>query len=225
MGKGKDDTSTNDAYKLSLTDMSREIRWLDRKLYLTSQKDKAKTRIVMRNEIYWCDYGIGVGSEMDKCRPSVVIQVDSYNSTSGNTIVAPITHDNPNYSCMMPIKTRYDKNGDILLDGAINVSNLMCVCKSRLGDRIDVLDKDEIKDLNNILYQHLSIDEYIKVLEKRIKSKDKYIEQLKEKRKQDVEFTEHLKALCNANNKKQVIEFIENLLQSEDNCDKIKSIQ
>lgn len=225
MSKDKEDVTENDVYKLSLTDMSREIRWLDRKLYLTSQKDNAKARIVMRNEIYWCDYGVGVGSEMDKCRPSVIIQVDSYNSTSGNTIVAPITHDDPSYSCMMPIKTRRDENGDIVLDGAINVSNLMCVCKSRLGDRIDVLDVEEIKDLNNILYQHLSIDAYIKVLEKRIEAKDKYIEQLKEKRKKEVEFTEQLKTLCGVKNKKQIIEFIENLLQSSDDCDIVKSIQ
>ena len=84
MSKGKEDIAENDVYKLSLTDMSKEIRWLDRKLYLISQKDNAKARVVMRNEIYWCDYGVGVGSEMDKCRPSVIIQVDSYNSTSGN---------------------------------------------------------------------------------------------------------------------------------------------
>lgn len=226
MSKNKEDNViADDVYKLSLTDMSKEIKWLDRKLYLTSQKDNAKARVVKRNEIYWCDYGVGVGSEMDKCRPSVIIQVDSYNSTSGNTIVAPITHDDPSYSCMMPIKTRHGENGEIVLDGAINVSNLMCVCKSRLGDKIDVLDVDEIKDLNNILYQHLSIDEYIKVLERRIEAKDKYIEQLKEKRKKEVEFTEQLKTLCSVKNKKQIIEFIENLLQSPKDCDKIKSIQ
>lgn len=227
MGKDKDKNNAvlDDSYKLSLTDVSREVKWLDRKLYLTSQKNNAKSRIVMRNEIYWCDYGVGVGSEMDKCRPSVIIQVDSYNSTSGNTIVAPITHDDPSYSCMMPIKTRFNKNGEIILDGAINVSNLMCVCKSRLGDKIDVLDVDEVKNLNNILYQHLSIDAYIKILEKRIEAKDKYIEQLKEKRKNEVEFTEQLKTLCGVKNKKQIIEFIENLLQSPEDCDKIKSIQ
>lgn len=222
MSKDEDNVMADEVYKLSLTDMSKEIKWLDRKLYLTSQKDNAKARVVKRNEIYWCDYGVGVGSEMDKCRPSVIIQVDSYNSTSGNTIVAPITHDNPNYSCMMPIKTRYDENGKITLDGSINVSNLMCVCKSRLGGQIDVLDNDEIKDLNNILYQHLSIDEYIKVLEKRIGAKDKYIEQLKEKRKKEVEFAEQLKTLCGVENKKQIIEFIKNLLQSSEDCDMIK---
>ena len=49
MSKGKEDIAENDVYKLSLTDMSKEIRWLDRKLYLTSQKDNAKARVVMRN--------------------------------------------------------------------------------------------------------------------------------------------------------------------------------
>lgn len=217
--------SRDETFMFSLTEISREVKWLDRKLYLTSQKENAKARIVKRNEIYWCDYGVGVGSEMDKCRPSVIIQVDSYNSTSGNTIVAPITHDNPTYSCMIPIKERYDETGEILLDGAINVSNLMCVCKSRLKDKIDVLDDEEIKDLNDVLYQHLAIDSYIKVLERRIKNKDEYIEKIKEKRKNDVEFTEELKKLCNAKNKTQIIEFIKKSLQTEADCDKIKSIQ
>lgn len=202
----------DESFMFSLTEMSNEIRWLDRKLYLTSQKDNAKTRIVKRNEIYWCDYGIGVGSEIDKCRPSVIIQVDSYNSTSGNTIVAPITHDKPTYSCMMPIKERCNETGEILLDGSINVSNLMCVCKSRLKDKIGTLDDEEIKALNNVLYRHLAIDSYVKLLEKRIKNKDEYIEQLKEKHKKDVEFTEELKILCNAKNKKQIIEIVKKYL-------------
>lgn len=215
----------DETFMFSLAEMSREIKWLDRKIYLTSQKDNAKSRIVKRNEIYWCDYGVGVGSEMDKCRPSVIIQVDSYNSTSGNTIVAPITHDNPTYSCMIPIKVRYNEPGEILLDGAINVSNLMCVCKSRLKDKIDVLDDEEIKDLNNVLYHHLAIDSYIKVLEKRIENKDKYIEQLKEKRKKDIELIEQLKDLCDVKNKTQIIEYIKKLLQSETDCGNIILIQ
>lgn len=78
------------------------------------------------------------------------------------------------------------------------------------------------EDLNNILYQHLSIDEYIKVLEKRIGAKDKYIEQLKEKRKKEVEFVDQLKTLCGVENKKQIIEFIKNMLQSSEDCDTIE---
>ena len=64
----------DETFMFSLAEMSREIKWLDRKIYLTSQKDNAKSRIVKRNEIYWCDYGVGVGSEMDKCRPRACLK-------------------------------------------------------------------------------------------------------------------------------------------------------
>lgn len=199
---------------IAISDCSKEIQWLDKKIFLSSLKHAASHRKILRDEIYWCEFGIGVGSEMNKKRPSVVIQVDSYNKTSGNTIVAPITHDENTLSCMIPIETRYDNDGNILLDGAINVSNLMCVSKARLGDKIGKLSHDEKIKLNNVLYKHLAIDKYIADLEKKIESKDKYIEELKEKRADDVKIIEEIKSICKINNKNKIKDYIIKLLES-----------
>jgi len=199
-------------YTMSLAQYSREIFWLDKKLYLSSLKDSVVGREVKRNEVYRCNFGIGVGSEMDKDRPSVIIQVNSFNSTSGNTIVAPITHDKGNISCLIPIKNRYDENGELVLDGKINVSNLMCVSKARLGDKVGELDADEIKDLNNALYHHLALDLYTKQLENTIKQKDKYIADLKEKRKNDNDFLNKIKKICKKYNKEDILKYLQKIV-------------
>lgn len=198
-------------YTMSLAQYSREIFWLDKKLYLSSLKDSVVGREVKRNEVYRCNFGIGVGSEMDKDRPAVIIQVNSFNSSSGNTIVAPITHDKGHISCLIPIKNRYDENGEIVLDGKINVSNLMCVSKTRLGDKVGELDKDEVKDLNDALYRHLALDTYIKQLENTLKQKEKYISELKAKRKSDNDFLNKIKKICKKYNKDDILQYLKEI--------------
>lgn len=199
-------------YTMSLSQYSREIFWLDKKLYLSSLKNSVVGREVKRNEVYRCNFGIGVGSEMDKDRPAVIIQINSFNSSSGNTIVAPITHDRGYISCLIPIKSRYDESGNIILDGKINVSNLMCVSKARLGDKIGELDKDEIKDLNDGLYQHLALDTYVKQLENTLKQKEKYISELKTKRKSDNDFLNKIKKICKKYNKDDILKYLKEMV-------------
>lgn len=199
-------------YMMSLSQYSQEIFWLDKKLYLSSLKNRVVGREIKRNEVYRCNFGIGVGSEMDKDRPAVIIQINSFNSSSGNTIVAPITHDKGHISCLIPIKDRYDESGNIILDGKINVSNLMCVSKARLGDKVGKLDKDEVKDLNDALYRHLALDTYIKQLENTIKQKEKYISELKEKRKADNDFLNKIKKICQKYNKEDILKYLQKLV-------------
>lgn len=59
------------------------------KIYLDTNSDKAKNRIVRRGEVDKCNFGIGIGSEMQKKRPRVIIQSDVGNINSSNVIVAP----------------------------------------------------------------------------------------------------------------------------------------
>lgn len=198
--------------QISLSDCSNELSWLDKKLFLNSISPSAKNRIVKRNEVYYCYFGVGIGSEMSKKRPCVILQVNSYNTTSGNTIVAPITHDTANLSCMIPVDERKDQNGNIILNGQINISNLMCVSKARLGDKICTLNSKEIKNLNSALYSHLAIDEYIKELERRIKSKDKYIDELKEARKKDRQFFNDLGTVFGVKNRERILKKAKDLL-------------
>lgn len=73
------------------------LKWMEEKFTLNLMSDRAKRRFIKRGQVYRCKLGIGIGSEMQKDRPCVIIQNNIGNQKSGNTIVAPITHDDSNF--------------------------------------------------------------------------------------------------------------------------------
>ena len=119
------------------------LEWLKTKLKLDAMSANAKRRTVKRGQVYRCNFGCGIGSEMNKERPAVVIQNDIGNLHSGNTIVIPITHDTSTLPCVASINPQIDVNGNIILDGQANASNILCVSKARLGDYICELSNRE----------------------------------------------------------------------------------
>lgn len=211
----KEEKEYRDMYKMTLSEYSKELFWLDKKIYLSSLKDKVVGRKIKRNEVYKCHFGVGVGSEMDKNRPSVIIQVNSFNFTSGNTIVAPITHDKGTISCLVPIEDRHDSDGKLILDGSINVSNLMCVSKARLGEKIAELSDDEIVRLNNALYDHLSLNRYIKQLNKTIEKREKQINKLKEQRDKNNSFYKELQELVGKKKPNDILKVVKELIDNK----------
>lgn len=40
------------------------LEWTKTKIYLDTNSDKAKNRVVRRVEVYKCNFGIGIGSEI-----------------------------------------------------------------------------------------------------------------------------------------------------------------
>lgn len=169
---------------IDLSKVQKYLDWLKRKLYLDKLAEKSKTRVVKRGQVYWCDFGIGIGSEMSKesPRPCVVLQQTVANIKSPNTIVAPVTHDTGHLPCLVPIRAYYSDGGDLILDGQVNVSNIVCVSKSRLGDFIADLDNSEIKNIEIAIATQLGIYGKYKSLKDKINSKDEYIKRLKEQR-------------------------------------------
>ena len=117
----------------------------------------AKNRFVKRGQVYWCEFGIGIGSEMSKetPRPCVVIQKTSINKNSSNTIVVPITHDTDTLPCLVPIREYFDSYGNKILDGQANVSNIVCISKSRLTKQICQLDSSELEEINKKIMHQL----------------------------------------------------------------------
>lgn len=122
------------------------LEWLKIKLYLDSNANNARRRIVKRGEVYSCNLGQGVGNEECKERPCVIIQDDAGNVNSPNTIVAPITHTTSNLPIVVPIPDKCDSLGNVILNGNVLLGNIVCVSKARLGDFITTLDrKDMVK--------------------------------------------------------------------------------
>ena len=174
-------SNKNEEPKILVSKVQHILEWTKTKIYLDTNSDKAKNRIVRRGEVYKCNFGIGIGSEMQKERPCVIIQSDVGNINSSNVIVAPITHTEKPIPSMAHITTQKDNNGITILDGQVNLSNIQTVSKARLGNYITKLSKEDIINIDNSLYVSLGLMKNIKRYEEKIENLNKYIEKLKEK--------------------------------------------
>lgn len=165
--------------QVELSKIQNLLDWIKTKIFLDAISVNATKRVIRRGEVYSCNFGIGIGSEIQKKRPCIIVQNNTRNYRSANVIVVPISHTNKNISCIVPIQTRTDDNGNVILDGYANVSNVMCVSKARLGSYITILNKDEIKNIDIELSAGLDLIDYYKQFERQLKDKDLYISKLK----------------------------------------------
>lgn len=155
------------------------LEWLKTKLFLDSNAERAKERIVKRGEVYKCNLGIGIGSEESKERPCVVLQRDKGNFESPNTIVAPITHTSSTLPVVVPITPKYNNSGDIILEGNVLLGNIVCVSKARLGDFVAKLEPSEMKAVDEAIAISLDIMRSYDKLRNILNDKLVYIDKLK----------------------------------------------
>ena len=165
--------------QIELLKIQNFLEWLKKKVYLDALSNTSTKRVVRRGEVYKCNFVIGIGSEIQKERPCVIVQNNTRNSHSGNVIVVPISHTNKRLSCIIPIENKKDENGNTILDGYVNISNLMCVSKARLGSYITSISKEEMKNIDTQLFAILDLFGYYKQFENQLKDKELYIEKLK----------------------------------------------
>lgn len=166
------------AINIDLTKTQQYLEWMKEKLYLNSKADSARKRKVLRGQVYRCHLGIGVGSEESKERPCVILQYNAANSTSPNTIVAPITHTTSTLNTVVPIQEKKDNNGDLLLDGNVLLGNVMCVSKARLGDLLTNLSPEEMRAVDEALAISFDLRRYYQTLENTYNDKLIYIDKL-----------------------------------------------
>ena len=167
---------------IDLAKVQKVLDWVKRLLYLDMVSVSSKKRLVKRGQVYWCDFGCAVGSEMQKNRPAVIIQNDLANSSSGNTIVIPITHDTATISCMAPVTQQLDSAGNVILDGQANTSNLMCVSKARLGNYICNLPNTDMTKIEEALARTIDLMKHYAKIERRLKDKLVFVAKLKKER-------------------------------------------
>ena len=167
---------------IDLAKVQKVLDWVKKLLYLDSVSVSSKKRLVKRGQVYWCDFGCAVGSEMQKNRPAVIIQNDLANSSSGNTIVIPITHDTATISCMAPVTQQLDSAGNVILDGQANTSNLMCVSKARLGNYICNLPNTDMIKIGEALARTIDLMKHYAKIERRLEDKLLFIAKLKKER-------------------------------------------
>lgn len=166
---------------ISLSKTQQYLDWLKTKLFLDSNAESAKKRVVKRGEVYKCYLGIGIGSEESKERPCVVLQRDKANLESPNTIVAPITHTSSTLPVVIPISPKYNNSGDVVLDGNVLLGNIVCVSKARLGDYVAKLEPSEMKAVDEAIAISLDIKGHYDKLNNILNDKLVYIDKLKER--------------------------------------------
>lgn len=144
---------------IELSGASDFFLWVKRQFELNRNASHAKNLQVKRGEVYWCEFGLNIGSEMSKTgpRPAVIVQNNPGNHTSPNTIVVPITHGSGTQYFLVPIAPQFRADGTLLLDGQVDVSNIVCVSKARLVKRITQLPNAEMCRINSALARMLSI--------------------------------------------------------------------
>ncbi len=161
------------------------IGWMRTKAHLNATAGKAARRLVKRGQVYWCHFGLNVGSEISKCtpRPAVVIQNFAANRHSGNTIVVPVTHNKSVLPCMVSVQV-LDEEGQTLLDGQVNTSNILCVSKARLADFICTLPGAKMREIDRSLAISLELMKYYQAEVEKYEKLKRYTERVKSQRNQ-----------------------------------------
>lgn len=184
------------------------LKWMYDKFSLNMISDRAKTRFVKRGQVYRCKLGIGIGSEMQKERPCVIIQNDVGNYRSGNTIVAPITHDSSKFPFLVPIGIYKDGSGSIILDGQVNVSNLTCVSKARLGNLVATLTNPDIMNIDIAIAKSVDLMAHYSKLKTRLDGKLEFIDKIRNERNEAEDFIEKLRKITGTETNEQLEKFI-----------------
>lgn len=203
---------------MQLSDVQKILDWLKVKLHLSSIAGAAAARTVHRGQVYRCNFGIGVGSEMQKDRPAVIVQNNIGNIRSTNTIVVPITHGAGAAPYTVPIAARHDSDGNLLLDGSVNASNLMCVSKARLGNHICNLSAAEMRAVDEALSKMVGLMHYYSDLQSSLHDKLAYMERIKRDRNAAQDELAAIRALLQLEKEDSIQEKIKNLLETIDNA-------
>lgn len=168
--------------QIELNKVQELLEWMKTKIYLNTKVEQANKRYVKRGQVYNCYFGFGVGNEIQKLRPCIVLQNNIGNSKSGNIIVAPITHTYKDIPSIVEITTQYNNDKTILLDGYVNVSNVLCVSKARLENYITTLTTVEMKQIDIAIAISLDLMHYYAKLKNNLDDKLSYIQNVKNER-------------------------------------------
>jgi len=115
------------------------------------------SRELKRGEIYWVDWSPGRGSEQSGIRPALIIQNNIGNKYSPTTIVAACsTAAVKPYPFIVPA-TRQESG--LPKDCAINLSAILTIDKSCLGDKCGALSKEKMAEIDEAIKKSLALDE------------------------------------------------------------------
>ena len=105
--------------------------------------------MIKRGELYYADLSPVIGSEQGGVRPVLIIQNDVGNRYSPTIIAAAVTSQLSKSN--LPTHIRLDTTCGLPKDSVILTEQLRTLDKTRLKERIGVLDKNAMEKVNNAL--------------------------------------------------------------------------
>lgn len=104
--------------------------------------------MVKQYEIYWVSFDPIQGREIKKTRPCLIISPVESNDHLQTVLIAPITSTIRNFPMRMNIVVKGKK-------GQIAIDQIRCVDKTRLGRKMDQLQKNETNEFKALLQEYL----------------------------------------------------------------------
>ncbi|ODJ58110.1 type II toxin-antitoxin system PemK/MazF family toxin [Brochothrix thermosphacta] len=112
--------------------------------------------MIRRGEIYYADLSLVKGSEQGGIRPVLIIQNDIGNKFSPTVIVAAVTAKIQKAKLLTHVEVKSSKKG-LNKNSVILLEQIRTIDKQRLTDRVTVLDKKVMKEVDNSLKISLSL--------------------------------------------------------------------
>ncbi|EIM05326.1 transcriptional modulator of MazE/toxin, MazF [Planococcus antarcticus DSM 14505] len=142
----------------------RAKKWLDKSIAINESYEPSKDKYIPRGRIVNVNYGENIGFEKNEERPSVVVSVNSSNQSSGNVLVVPLTKKQNKQKGGRPfrlLKSQYlllnEKYTGLSYDSIVQCEDLRVVSKARLGDLLDTVNDDDMKEIDKRLKYMLDL--------------------------------------------------------------------
>jgi mRNA interferase MazF len=161
-----------------------------------------------RGQVFNCHLGVGVGSEFQKRRPCVVLSNAVNNMNNSVIVVAPVTHTQKELPVCVKIADKRNIQGEIILDGCVNLSGLRAVSSYRLAGKICELDAAEMKMVDAALARHLDLMRYYNTLTNINNDKSKHINAIND-------FLFKLRNITGARDNKELLETVRKLIERQ----------
>lgn len=141
------------------------MKWLVTSTEMNERYNPANHSYIPRGRVVNVNYGENIGYEKNLIRPSIVVSVDSSNQSSGNVIVVPLTKKENKErggrtfkllkSQYLLLKANYS---GLAFDSIVQCEDMRVVSKARLGNLLDTVSEDDMKEIDKRLSYILDLN-------------------------------------------------------------------
>lgn len=118
--------------------------------------------------------------------------------------------------CVFTITPQADPNGEMIIDGQANASNMMCISKARLGDYVCTLSSADMKGIDEAIAKSVDLMTYYAELSKKLAKKETYITKIKAERNRAEDELAELRLLLGLKEEESIKGTVQKILKTID---------